>query len=183
MSNKNSEHQAENRYVDGYLNVVSVLLGVIALRTGVSREIDNVLKHWAENNQQETKGKSELDKSFQKGGEAAISQIRDLLSDFLDTAKPAKTAKGTGRFLVQTTPEEITANIVVTQVVLASLIHRLGLSDQLKEDLEHAQIAYGDIYSSQLDSTNAMTEQSPEIREAINRMQSLFEQYKKNNPA
>ena len=76
---------------------------------------------------------------------------------------------------MQTTPEDLVANILVTQVALTMLSSRLNLSDFLIDGLGSARITYGQ--SGSPDSGKAaMTEESAEIRSAIKQLQRALGQ-------
>ena len=164
----------------GILSVIRLMIGVIAIRAGIAESLLSVLDDQLEDSRSKTqhspeKGGESSKEQFQEGFDAEAARMRDLLENIIGQFKTDGSQKEKKRVVVQTTPEDLVANILVTQVALTILSSRLNLSDFLIDGLGSARITYGQ--SGSPDSGKvAMTEESAEIRSAIKQLQRALGQ-------
>ena len=180
MANEETTTTLSAERLAGVLSVVRLMIGVIAIRAGIAESLLGVLNDQLEDSQPNTQpspeksGESSEDQ-FQEGFDAEATRMRDLLENLLGRFTTDGSQKDTKRFIVQTTPEDLVANILVTQVALTMLSSQLDLSDFLIDGLGSARITYGQSGSSDSGKA-AMTEESAEIRSAIRQLQRALGQ-------
>ena len=180
MAKEETTNQLSVEKLEGILSVIRLMIGVIAIRTGIAESLVGVLNNQLEASQ--TNSQTSPEKSgepsrdlIEEGFDAEASRMRDFLEGLNSQFRTDDSPKATKRFVVQTSPEDLMANILVTQTALAALSSHLGLSNSLSDGLGSAKITYGP--SGSADSGKVvMTEESAEIQSAINQLQQALSQ-------
>ena len=180
MSKEETTNGLSKERLAGILSVYRLMIGVIAIRAGIAESLLSVLNSQLETSQPKAqpypeKNGEPSEELFQEGFDSEAARMRDFLEEIIGQFRTDGSQTATRKFVVQTTPEDLMANILVTQAALSMLSSQLGRSDSLIAGLDSARITYGP--SGSEDSGNvAMTEQSAEIRSAINQLQQVLDQ-------